>query len=187
MATLAVGQVLPYLAVHLCVKCVDDDDENKLRVNLVWWGVAGTTAAFSAAAGALYAVMDKKYLKIFFTTTTGAQFIVESWRDGKTDGARLDIFMKHRTLWAGAAGEVRAWTLENYARWEEPEPRPDWWNDVIKSNIEDDFIPPRFRGGVEGGVEGGGEEGAWGGQPDVGAGAAGTAKVAPLNPALPPV
>jgi hypothetical protein len=34
---------------------------------------------------------------------------------------------------------VKAWTLENWEKWEEE--KPEWYNDAWKSKVEDDMIP----------------------------------------------
>jgi hypothetical protein len=35
---------------------------------------------------------------------------------------------------------VKAWTLENWDRWEEE--KPAWFNDAWKMSVDDDMIPP---------------------------------------------
>jgi hypothetical protein len=45
--------------------------------------------------------------------------------------------------------DVKAWTLENWERWEEE--KPEWFSDAWKAKIDDDMIPPaslrRLNGG----------------------------------------
>jgi hypothetical protein len=42
--------------------------------------------------------------------------------------------------WLSIRGDVKAWTLENWERWEEE--KPAFFNDAFKAQVDDDMIPP---------------------------------------------
>jgi hypothetical protein len=52
-------------------------------------------------------------------------------------------------MWLSIRPDVKAWTLENWERWEEEQ--PTWCTDAWKSSVDDDMVPPaslvRMKGG----------------------------------------
>lgn len=64
---------------------------------------------------------------------------------------RIDIFDCNVLLWEAELGEeVKAWTMANWAHWEET--KPDWFTDVVVATVPDSYIPAEFvrrRGGAE--------------------------------------
>jgi hypothetical protein len=46
---------------------------------------------------------------------------------------------------------VKAWTLENWERWEED--KPEWFNAAWKAGVDDDMIPPEILRKLNGGSQ----------------------------------
>ena len=114
--------------------------------------------SFFTASFILYVVMAN-YKYTFFDTRTGSQFNVNNYITARTTSRKYDVFTKHPSYWRGRIGDdVRAWTMANYANWEELDPRPDWWNDDTKSMMEDHFIPPQFVAAMDKATKGGKRE-----------------------------
>jgi hypothetical protein len=44
-----------------------------------------------------------------------------------------------RKLWAPIREDVKAWTLENWERWEEE--KPEFFDDNLQASVDDDMIP----------------------------------------------
>jgi hypothetical protein len=56
---------------------------------------------------------------------------------------KMNILACNRLLWESDIGaDVKAWTLENWERWEEE--KPEWFTPVIRATAPDEYIPPRF-------------------------------------------
>jgi hypothetical protein len=55
------------------------------------------------------------------------------------DEGRFKIFQSNRWLWEGIRGEVKAWSLANYGRWNAEQPA--WLTPGLLAKIPDDFVP----------------------------------------------
>jgi hypothetical protein len=68
---------------------------------------------------------------------------------GQTDEAKRLSSHATSIKWVSIRDDVKAWTLENWERWEDE--KPAWINDAFKAAIDDDMIPPdslrRMNGG----------------------------------------
>jgi hypothetical protein len=68
---------------------------------------------------------------------------------GADEDAKFKLFRSQRLLWEGEIGaDVRAWTMANWARWEEE--APGWFKDTEKARVPDEYIPPQFLAGMGG-------------------------------------
>ncbi len=52
---------------------------------------------------------------------------------------RKDIFSVNALFWVSIRGDVKDWTYEGWARWNEK--RPVWFTEIWISTVPDDFIP----------------------------------------------
>jgi hypothetical protein len=50
------------------------------------------------------------------------------------------VFKYNKKQWLSIRGDVKAWTMENWERWEEE--KPAWFDEKWKSKVDDDMIPP---------------------------------------------
>lgn len=48
--------------------------------------------------------------------------------------------MRRRAAWKHIRPQVKEWTLESWARWEEEE--PTWFTKAFRAQVDDDMIPP---------------------------------------------
>jgi hypothetical protein len=92
--------------------------------------------------------MKPAYRNTFFSTQTGYQYVQSKFlREG--DENKKAVFKYNKKQWLPIRDDVKAWTLENWERWEEE--KPAFFNDAWKSSVEDDMIPPdslrRLNGG----------------------------------------
>jgi hypothetical protein len=58
---------------------------------------------------------------------------------GASDYEKSNTFGNHEMMWRSIREDVKMWSLQNWARWEEE--RPDWFKDEYKSSLPDDFLP----------------------------------------------
>lgn len=82
-----------------------------------------------------------KYVSTFFTTSTGFQFTIDSFKHGD-DAQRSFIFSVQKRHWASIREEVKDWTTSNWSKWELE--KPVWFTDLFISTVPDDFIPKRL-------------------------------------------
>jgi hypothetical protein len=83
--------------------------------------------------------MNKKYLDTFIGTKTGNEHCHGFFTDNEEDWKKFGVFHNNRHKWEYKIGpEVKAWLNERLPVWLEDE--PEWFNDVMKSMIPDEFI-----------------------------------------------
>jgi hypothetical protein len=76
--------------------------------------------------------------------------VQEKFTKVEDDEDKFKLFRSQRLLWEREIGaEVRAWTMANWARWEEEQ--PGWFTDATKVLVPDEYIPPQFLAGMGGG------------------------------------
>ena len=79
------------------------------------------------------------YWKTFYSTESGRQATVSYFLDNKDDGARMVVISANTDLWSDIKGDVEAFTLANWARWEVE--KPDWFTEGFKAGVTDDYMP----------------------------------------------
>jgi hypothetical protein len=83
---------------------------------------------------------SRRYVTTFFSTQTGYASAQSYFVSRQTDEEKRLIFKRNKKQWTSIRSDVKAWTLENWERWEEE--RPAWFNDAFKAAVDDDMIPP---------------------------------------------
>jgi hypothetical protein len=102
--------------------------------------VGGLSVGWSCFFAAFLMLMKPGYKGTFFSLQTGHAWVKSGFSDGATDIQKSHIHGYNRKLWRSIRGDVKAWTLENWERWEEE--KPEWFTDAWKSSVDDDMIPP---------------------------------------------
>jgi len=109
----------------------------------------GTAWAFpSLLGGAWVAVfliflllMKDKHRATFFSLESGNQWAQSYFlNEENSDETRATITRFSRHLWQSIGPQVREWLKENWPRWVEE--KPEWFNQVFISNVDDDLLPP---------------------------------------------
>jgi hypothetical protein len=78
-----------------------------------------------------------------WSPATAKRVTIERFTKGKDDESKLGILRCQRLMWEAEIGEeVKAWTMENWARWTEE--APEWFNEEIIGAVHDEYIPPQF-------------------------------------------
>jgi hypothetical protein len=132
-----------FLATYVYVETATDP------VASVWTTVLTLSSSWVVFFAIFLLTMRKRYWATFFSLQTGYAWVQSSFVDGKTDVQKSYIHGYNKKLWLSIRPDVKAWTVENWERWEEEQ--PDWFNDAFKRKVDDDMIPPdslrRMNGG----------------------------------------
>jgi len=81
------------------------------------------------------------YRKTFFSLQTGNEWAQSRFlNEENSDETRATIIARNRHLWQSIRPQVREWFKENWPRWIEE--KPEWFNQVFISNVDDDLLPP---------------------------------------------
>jgi hypothetical protein len=94
-----------------------------------------------------------RYWGTFLSTTTSCADIERYFLEFEEDENKAKVFHASGKKWASIRPDVKAWTLENWERWEED--APEWFSDHFRAAVDDDMIPPASLARLKGG--GGGE------------------------------
>jgi hypothetical protein len=83
-------------------------------------------------------IVVPKYRHLLFSTISGKQYSQDHFLEGNTDEEKMQVFRANRLHWEADIGEeVKAWTLENWARLE----GKAWFDAKIKEKVPDGYIP----------------------------------------------
>jgi hypothetical protein len=79
-----------------------------------------------------------KFRHVLYSTASGRKYCQDRFVKAKTDRDKMLVFRTNPLLWEREIGEdVKAWTLENWARLEgEP-----WFDAKVKAKVPDQYIP----------------------------------------------
>jgi hypothetical protein len=143
LTSLVTSQVSVFVSVYLYNEYAGQSAA-KLSPRLLWTGASALSAAWLVSF--LYFVRRFAVPRLRYTlwsSTSGRQYLVGLFENGKTDQERFLIFGFNRLKWEADIGdEVRAWVAENLDRWKEDaagQGEAGKWFEVEK--IPDGFLP----------------------------------------------
>jgi hypothetical protein len=115
--------------------------ENELDETLTSAVTAGLFALwFAIFVFLIFCVIVPEYRKTFWSFQTGRQMCQSYFLENEGDDAtKAIIFATHAAHWKNLEVEVKAWTMANWARWEEE--KPEWFDLALKASIPDEYIP----------------------------------------------
>jgi hypothetical protein len=119
--------------------------------------VVSLSGAWACVFAAFLLLVDSRFRRTFVSMQTGGEWARSLFLEGERDITKIIPIGFNKKLWAGIREDVKAWTMENWERWEEE--KPEWFNDAWKAQIDADMIPGEFGGREEeqpGGSTGGG-------------------------------
>ena len=138
-----------FVATHVYYASLEEGEKEVMDQSVAWMIVVGLSSSWLIFFTCFLLIMKKSYLSTFFSTQTGHAWVKASFLNGTDDQQKTRVLTKNRKQWASIRADVKAWTLENWGRWEDE--KPDWFNDAWKAGVDDDMIPPdrlrRMNGG----------------------------------------
>ncbi|GMI41305.1 hypothetical protein TeGR_g14147 [Tetraparma gracilis] len=148
-ANLMVSHASVFVAVHLYSEYAEGG-EDLIPAWYLWRGAALLTAVwFATFAFFATRVAVPKFRHTLWSTATGRRVVLELFLEGQSEDRKFAIFRTQRLLWEGDIGaDVKAWSTENWERWEEE--KPGFFTDVYKAAVPDEYIPAQFLAGMGG-------------------------------------
>ena len=122
--------------MYLYEKHSDASDE---LISILWKIVSGLFVMSMLSFCLFLASINRDYIKTFFNTQTGQEFLCETWRNAKVDKEKFYVFSKHKSYYKSINKELEEWLLENWDKWEED--KEEWFNIQTISKIPDELIP----------------------------------------------
>ncbi len=116
--------------------------EAKLEAATLYAFVSTLTAVSIVSFGVLLLTMERKYVRTFFSTQTGAEYTMGQFleNDGN-DELRAIIFYRNQELWRPIRPQVQAWLRLRFMTWRRT--KPTWFTDALVSCIPTDMLPAR--------------------------------------------
>ena len=87
--------------------------------------------------------LKPEYYSTFYSWKTGHEQSREYFTLGKDDEMKLNVFTARPEHWKSIAGDVKAFTHANWARWTVE--KPAWFTADIIAMVPDEFIPEDAR------------------------------------------
>ncbi|GMI43368.1 hypothetical protein TrCOL_g9829 [Triparma columacea] len=83
--------------------------------------------------------IERKYWHTFWSTQRSKDYSMAYFLEGENDAIKIVVFESSRHHWVSIEGEIKKWVEMNWAKWEEEQ--PEWFTDVRKASVQEDFIP----------------------------------------------
>ena len=128
-----------FVATHVYYASLAETEGAAMDESVAWMIVSSLNGAWITSSVAFMLLMKRKYMATFFSTQTGHAFCKNKFINGETDEKKMIVHMRNKKLWKSIRDDVKAWTIENWERWEEEKPK--WFNDAWTSKVDDDMIP----------------------------------------------
>ena len=98
----AFGSVALYAAYYV--------GEAKLEASTLYIVVGALAAVWAVSFGVLLLTLERKYVRTFFSTETGREFIMNHFlNNAGNDEVRVGIFTYNQALWRPIRPQVEAW------------------------------------------------------------------------------
>ncbi|GMI28241.1 hypothetical protein TeGR_g4461, partial [Tetraparma gracilis] len=125
-----------FVATHIYYASLEEGKEAVMEEGDAWMMVGGLSGGLICFEAAFLLLMKSGYKGTFFSTQTGYQYVQSKFlREG--DENKKAVFKYNKKQWLSIRGDVKAWTLENWERWEEEQ--PEWFTDAWKARIDEDM------------------------------------------------
>ncbi|GMI32162.1 hypothetical protein TeGR_g11318 [Tetraparma gracilis] len=136
------------VSTHIYYASLEEGKEAVMEEADAWMMVGGLSGGLICFEAAFLLLMKPGFWGTFFSTQTGYQYVQSKFlREG--DENKKAVFKYNKKQWKSIRDDVKAWTMENWERWEEE--KPEWFNDAWKAGVDDDMIPPASLGALNGG------------------------------------
>jgi hypothetical protein len=129
-----------FVATHVYYASLEESDDAVMGQSVALTIVGSLSVAWLGCSAVFLLLMKPAYRITFFSTQTGYEWVQSYFISGQTDEVKKRIFEHNTKQWQSIRGDVKAWTLENWERWEEE--KPEWFTEVFRSQVDDDMIPP---------------------------------------------
>jgi hypothetical protein len=114
-------------------------DGETMSESNVWTVVIALSGSQLSLFACFLLLMKKEFWGTIFSVQTGYAWVQSRFVANDADFARSRIFGANKKLWLSIRADVKAWTLENWERWEEE--GQEWFNDRFRASVDDDMIP----------------------------------------------
>ncbi len=92
--------------------------------------------------GMLLLSMERKYVRTFFSTQTGGEYLMSRFLDtAGNDEVRALIFYTNQEIWRPIRPQVQAWLRSRFKTWRRT--KPAWFTDALVACIPTDMLPVR--------------------------------------------
>ena len=138
-----------FVATHVYYASLEEGEKEVMDQSVAWMIVVGLSSSWLIFFTCFLLIMKKSYLSTFFSLQTGHTWVKSFFVDGTTDEKKMRTLLSNKKQWLSIRDDVKAWTLENWERWEEE--KPAWFSDAWKAGLDDDMIPPESLRKLNGG------------------------------------
>jgi hypothetical protein len=142
--------VASFLATYVYYASLEEDEDAVMKEGDAWMLVGGLSGLWVSFFFVFLLLMKSKFRATFFSLQTGHSWVKSFFLDHEEDRIKMFLHGQNRKLWASIREDVKAYTLDNWERWEEE--KPEWFNDAWKAGVDDDMIPPASLGRLNGGA-----------------------------------
>jgi hypothetical protein len=116
--------------------------EAKLEASTLYIFMSTLTAVWIVSFGVLLLTMERKYVRTFFSTQTGGEFVMRHFLDNDgNDELQAEVFTFSEELWRPFRPRVQAWLRPRFKTWRRT--KPTWFTDALVACIPTDMLPVR--------------------------------------------
>jgi hypothetical protein len=129
-----------FVSTHVYYASLEEGEKEVMDQSVAWTIVGGLSSSALVGFIAFLLLMKRTYLSTFFSLQTGHEWVKHFFVTGTTDAKKMRTLLSNKKQWLSIRDDVKAWTLENWERWEEE--KPAFFTAAFKASVDDDMIPP---------------------------------------------
>jgi hypothetical protein len=131
--------VASFVATRVYYASLEEGGDAVMDESVAWTIVSSLSGAWLSFFVVFLLLMKRPFLGTFTSTRTGRAWVQSRFLANDEEFARSRIFGANKKQWRGIREDVKAWTMENWERWEEE--KPAWFNDAFQASVDSDMIP----------------------------------------------
>jgi hypothetical protein len=128
-----------FVATRVYYASLEEPEDAVMDESVAWTIVGGLSGLGVSFFACFLLLMKPAYRSTFFSLQSGHAWVKEKFIKGNTDELKAWTLGCNKEQWMSIRDDAKAWTLENWERWEEEQ--PEWFSDNFKALLDDDMIP----------------------------------------------
>ena len=145
-----INQIFCFIAIYLYGEHSDEASEE--ITNALYLVIVGLMVFSMINFGLFLKSINQDYIKTFFSTITGKQFVVQTYfEEGLTDEVKFVVFCHHSSYYRSIDGKLLKWLNDNWDRWQDEQ--PEWFTAQVISTVPPSMLPIKYLESI-GGIKG---------------------------------
>ena len=115
------------------------DGDVKIDDRTIYAFIGGLQTLWVLTVILFFSKIKRRFWSTFYSTASGRADAQAYFLDSEDEHVKMRIFENNEDLWSDIRDQVKAYSLNNWVRWEAE--KPEWFNEAFKAGVPDYCIP----------------------------------------------